>query len=205
MRTRIAIGASLLALVAGIAIVLSQGREERTGVNGIAPQSYVASLRPGQRICQPATLPAGTRAVGLTVGVYGRPGPPLALTFTGPGGTLHGALAQGYGGGAISVGVPASARQASGLLCVRNQGTSRLALAGVPAVGAVSAIDGRPSRAALEIDYLHGSASGFALGTTVARRVGALHGGAWLLWVLVALMAAVSATAVALVVREVRE
>jgi hypothetical protein len=205
VRTRIAIGASLLALIAGMAIVLAESRPERTGVNGIAPDAYVASLRPGQSICQPATVPAGTRSVGLTVGVYGLPGPPLALIFTGSAGAQHGRSGGGYPSGELSVPLPPARHRGSGALCLRNAGRSPVALAGVPAVGPVSTIDGKPSRAALELEYLRGSASGFALGTTVARRVGLLHGGDWLLWVLVALMAGTAATAIGLALREIRE
>lgn len=205
MRSRLAIGASLLALIAGIAIVLAERHPDRTGVNGIAPNAYVASLRPGQSICQPATVPSGTRTVGLTAGVYGQPGPPLTLTFTSGSATLQGRAGGGYPSGELSIPLPGVDRRESGLLCLRDAGSRRVALAGIPAVAPVSRIDGRPSRAALEIEYLRGSASGFGLAGTVAHRVGLLHFGDWLLWALVALMAATAATAVVLAVRETRE
>lgn len=205
VRTRVAIGASLLALIAGLAIVLSASHPARTGVNGIAPNAYVASLAPHQTFCEPATLPAGTSAVGLTVGTYGRPGPRLALTLSGTAGTVRGVLAEGYRDGAVRVPVGTVARRNGGPLCVKNLGRSAVALAGVPGVGPVSTIDGIQSSAAVELEYLRGTATGFGLGTTVARRVGLLHGGDWLLWVLVALMAAVAATAVAMAVRVTRE
>ncbi len=205
MRTRIAIGAALLALVAGLAIVLTGSRPERTGVNGIPPAAYVAALRPGQTICQPGTVAAGTSSVGLTVGTYGAPGPPLALTFTGSGGSFRGRAEGGYASGALSIPVPAATREATGLLCVRNAGASRVALAGTTAAGPVSALDGKPSQAALQIEYLHGTASAFGLGSTVARRVGLLRFGDGLLWALVALMAATVVATVALALREIRE
>jgi hypothetical protein len=208
VRARIAIGAALLALVAGLAIVLSESRPERTGVNGIPPAAYVAALRPGQKICQPSTVAAGTSSVGLTVGTYGVPGPPLQVGFTGPPGSAGSFLGRaegGYAAGRLSIPVPPVAREASGLLCIRNAGASRVALAGATAVGPVSTLDGRPSRAALQLEYLRGTASAFGLGSTVARRVGLLRFGDGLLWALVALMAATVAATVALALREIRE
>jgi hypothetical protein len=205
VRTRVAIGASLLALIAALAIVLSADHPERTGVNGVPPDAYVASLAPRQTFCQPATLPAGTRAVGLTVGGYGQPGPPLALSLSNAAGTVRGRVAKGYRDGALSVPVATVAHQETGPLCIHNLGDSRVALAGIPAAAPVSTLDGTPSTAAVEVEYLRGTASGFGLGTTVARRVGLLHSGDWLLWALVALMAAAGATAIAVALRATRE
>jgi hypothetical protein len=204
VRTRVAIGASLLALIAGLAIVLAESRPERTGVNGIPPAAYVASLRPRQIICQPSTIPAGTGSVGLTVGTYGLPGPPLAVTFRSPAGSFRSPVAGRYGGGILSVPARPPGREASGVLCVRNLGTSRLALAGTTGAGPVSSFDGAPSRAALQIEYARGTASGFALAGTVARRLGLLRLGDGLLWVVVALMAAAVAATLALALRELR-
>jgi hypothetical protein len=175
VRTRVAIGASLLALIAGLAIVLAESRPERTGVNGIPAAAYVAVLAPGQKTCQASTIAAGTRSVGLTAGTYGAPGPALELTFTGATGSFRSTLSAGYPGGALSVPIPETAREEGGLLCVRNAGRSRVALAGTTGAGPVSTLDGKPSRAALQIEYLRGTASGFGLGSTVARRVGLLR------------------------------
>jgi hypothetical protein len=126
---RVVLIGGVVALLAGIAIVLSQSGHELTGTNGAKREQFVAVLHGGQRACQPnATVPAGTGRFGLEIGTYGRPGPPLVVSV----GRLSAALKAGWHEGAIAVPFsPAVSRPVTGTLCVRNAGRGqRIAVAG---------------------------------------------------------------------------
>src|SRR3954451_15334111 len=126
---RVVLIGGVVALLAGIAIVLSQSGHELTGTNGAKREQFVAVLPGGQRACQPnATVPAGTGRFGLEVGTYGRPGPPLVVSV----GRVSATLNAGWQEGTIAVRLsPAVTRPATGGLCVRNIGRgTRIAGAG---------------------------------------------------------------------------
>ncbi len=204
MRARVAIAASLLVAFAGLAIALTTQRPERTGVNGIPPATYVESLRHGEVACQPATIPAGTTAIGVTVGTYGVPGPPVSVSLPDAPG-LGGHASGGYAGGELHLPVGPVRREVASSVCIRNEGAGRLALAGARGAPGASTLDGRGSPAVLQMAYLRGSASAFGLAPLVARRIGLLDfggTGSWLLWAVVLLMVLASAGAIALIVRE---
>ena len=129
MPLRVVLIGGVVALLAGIAIVLSQSGHELTGTNGVKREQFVAVLHGGQRACQPnATVPAGTARFGLEVGTYGRPGPPLVVSV----GRVSAALKAGWREGTIAVPFsPAVSRPVTGTLCVRNAGRGqRMAVAG---------------------------------------------------------------------------
>src|SRR4051794_41806156 len=74
---RVVLIGGVVALLAGIAIVLSQSGHELTGTNGAKREQFVAVLHGGQRACQPnATVPAGAGRLRLQRGAYGRAGAP---------------------------------------------------------------------------------------------------------------------------------
>ena len=118
MPLRVVLIGGVVALLAGIAIVLSQSGHELTGTNGAKREQFVAVLHGGQRACQPnATVPAGTGRLGLEIGTYGRPGPPLVVSV----GRVSAALKAGWHEGTIAVPFsPAISRAVTGTLCVRN-------------------------------------------------------------------------------------
>src|SRR6266511_2469018 len=83
---RVILIGGLVALLAGIALVLSQSGHELTGTNGAKRGEFVAVLQGGQKACRPgATVPPGTGRLGLEIGTYGQPGPPLVLSVGAPG------------------------------------------------------------------------------------------------------------------------
>lgn len=129
MPLRVVLIGGVVALLAGIAIVLSQSGHELTGTNGAKREQFVAVLHGGQRACQPnATVPAGTGRFGLEIGTYGRPGPPLVVSV----GRVSAALKAGWHEGTIAVPFsPAISRAVTGTLCVRNAGPGqRIAVSG---------------------------------------------------------------------------
>jgi hypothetical protein len=126
---RVVLIGGVVALLAGIAVVLSQSGHELTGTNGAKREQFVAVLRGGERACQPnATVPAGTGRFGLEIGTYGRPGPPLVVSV----GRVSAALKRGWNEGTIALPFsPALSRPVTGTLCVRNAGRGqRIAVAG---------------------------------------------------------------------------
>ena len=129
MPLRVVLIGGVVALLAGIAIVLSQSGHELTGTNGAKREQFAAVLQGGERACQPnATVPAGTGRFGLEIGTYGRPGPPLVVTV----GRVSATLSAGWHEGTVAVPFsPALSRPVTGTLCVRNAGrVQRIAVAG---------------------------------------------------------------------------
>jgi hypothetical protein len=207
VRGHFALGGLALAVIAGLAVVLLVPHQERTGVNEIAPNLYVQSLRTREVACQGATLPAGSRTLGLTVGTYGKPGPQLRVSLIGPTERYSFNVQGGYPGGALKVAIRPVKREAPATVCIQNLGRSALALGGVAGGLGSSTLDGHPSTAALHIDYYDAEHNALGLAPIVARRVGLLAfggAGSWVLWALIVLMAIAGGSAVLLVLRDAR-
>lgn len=132
-RTRLALACAALILLGAIAVVLTQSAPRRSGVNGIPPATFEAVLGAGEAACQSGELiPGHTAALRATIGTYGLPGPRVDVTVTGPGGPVtRGGLARGWRQGVVSLPV-ALVRQTmpNAQVCLRNQGPSRIAIAG---------------------------------------------------------------------------
>lgn len=184
-------GAVIAALIAGLA---TSGLHT-TGDNLQPPQRYVAIVAPGQQLCQRSeAVPAESGSLELSVGTYGRPGPPLEVTL---GGGTRGARAGGYGDGWVRVpfkGAAAGRRAAVAVpaVCVRNAGDSRLAIAGKGAFPVTAAkVDGDPSEGRVTLRWRAVRPSTWwADGAAVAQRVtrGKADFGPWTPLVLLALM-----------------
>ena len=189
MPLRVVLIGGVVALLAGIAIVLSQSGHELTGTNGAKREQFVAVLQGGERACQPnATVPAETGRFGLEIGTYGRPGPPLVVSV----GRVSAALNAGWREGTIAVPFsPTVARPVTGTLCVRNAGRGqRIAVAGS---------QGTPSV------YYEASDK-----TTWWSRIGDLPGrieflGSWAFWLALVLSAAGVALALLVMLRSSRD
>jgi hypothetical protein len=207
VRGHFALGGLLLAIIAGLAVVLLAPHPERAGVNEIPPDLYVQSLHTAEVACQGATLPAGTRAIGLTVGTYGEPGPQLHVSLIGSTARYSFDVPGGYPGGALRVAIHPVQREAAATVCIQNLGRRALALGGVAGGLGSSTLDGHPSTAALHIDYYGAEHNALGLAPIVARRVGLLaFGGAggWVLWVLIVVMGVAGSAAVVLILRDAR-
>jgi hypothetical protein len=191
---RVVLIGGLVALLAGIAIVLSQSGHELTGSNLVKRDQFVVVLQGGQQTCQlGVNVPAGTGRLGLEVGTYGRPGPPLLVTAGAPTRppALRAGLPPGWHEGTVTVPVrPTLARAAAGQLCIRNGGRSRIAVAGSQGVPSVY------------YEAPHATSWWSRLGRLADR---APYLGSWALWIAVALVAAAVGVAVVVMLRVSRD
>jgi hypothetical protein len=147
------------ALVVIFAGVLLQKDERRSGTNLAPFGSFVAVLGAGQSTCQEDELmPADTSAVRATIGSYGRPGPSLQISFTGPGSRplSSGSLRAGWRQGVVEIPIRhVSATTQGAHVCLRNVGPGSIAIAGaLPDPGyhmqvAANTVEGR-----LRYDYM---------------------------------------------------
>jgi hypothetical protein len=207
VRGHFALGGLALAVIAGLALVLLASHQERTGVNEIAPNLYVQSLHTRDVACQGATLPAGSRTIGLTVGTYGKPGPQLRVSSIGSTVSDSVEVPGGYPGGNLRVAIHPVQRETAATICIQSLGSSALALGGVVGGLGSSTLDGKASTAALHIDYYGAEHDALGLAPIVARRVGLLAfggAGSWVLWALIVLMGLAGSAAIVLVLHDTR-
>jgi hypothetical protein len=158
MATRIVVGLGLLGLLVGVAVAGAQERNHQIATNGVARASFVAVVEPGRSACQDGeTVPAGTGAVELRIGTYGRPGEAFDVDVRdGAQLLLLGRRDPGWPQGDVVVETaPARARAFGGTLCVRNRGTHRIAVAGDGAgMGATARVGSRPALGRMAVSYL---------------------------------------------------
>jgi hypothetical protein len=196
------------AVIAAVSAGLLQEGNHATGSNGLAPHAYVTVVGAGQRMCQAGEfVPPGSGFVELNVGTFGRPGPPLRVEV---GDASAGAHRGGYRDGWVRVpfsGPAAGAAQPAAApdVCLRNQGRSRIVLAGeaTPPDGAAR-VAGAPSPGRVTLRWRAARATTWwADAATIAER--ATFGKADLgPWTPVLLLALVWAGAFALVLRSAR-
>lgn len=181
---------TLLLVLGGVVVALSQRAPRLSGTNDVLLGSYVAQVPPGKTLCHTnETLPHDTAAVQVFAGVYGRPGPPLSVSVTHAGRLLAAGRAPGgYPDGQLRIRVSRVTRDvAEPRVCLTNRGRSRLALGGLPGPPAgADVVSGRPQAGQIRIEYLRpGRETWWALLPTIARRFSftrAGFAGPWLLW-----------------------
>lgn len=168
------------ALLLAFAIGGTHTARRIAGSNGIPRSEFVAIVKPGEVLCQSHELvPAGVRYLGIEIGTYGAPGPPLRTTVRRGRRDLlaAGSLAAGWRQGITRLPLGATTKRAltDVEICIANRGPARLAFAGVP-IGdrdGVSRVDGRASRGRVRIEYFNGQAtSAWSLADTAASRMG---------------------------------
>jgi hypothetical protein len=124
----------LLAIVVAFTVLLSHSEPRRSGSDLTPNANFAAMLSAGQQTCQDQELlPADTAALRMTIGTYGKPGPRLSVSLTGPHGEplTTGGLAAGWRQGVVEIPVAhVSAATAEARVCLRDDGPSRVALAG---------------------------------------------------------------------------
>lgn len=143
---------AVLLVVAVVATVLRH-TTRYLGTNGIGPSAFVVAVPPGEAACQAVQpVPAGTKAVRVTLGSYGNP---RARVRAGAG--------QSPAGPAVTVQdgpmeLPLSEDGAgAGVVCVANVGSGQIELAGVAAAPAQAAlVHNKPAKGAIGFDYLSG-------------------------------------------------
>jgi len=178
-------------ILAGLVYVLSQSGYEQTGTDAIKPETFVAVVPAGARICQgPGLVGAKTGRVATVIGSFGKPGPPLGLVMRRPGGAVvaTGGLRPGWREGPVGIPLARPLKaDAAPVLCFVNRGRSRLAFAGVnsPVNGSTTTVDGK---------------------RVGASRVGDAHGaGSWMFWAAIVLGALAAAGTVLLLARAPEE
>jgi hypothetical protein len=104
-RRAVAVAGSIALAGVLLAMLLHSG-PRRAGTDSTPDGVFVASLLGGQKACQGAErLPADTASLRITVGTYGKPGPPLGASVTAASGQVltSGVLKAGWRQGIISI------------------------------------------------------------------------------------------------------
>lgn len=207
----VGLGAIGLALV----LLLFESAPRRSGSDLTPNGAFVAGLGSGQRSCQGSELvPADTSALQMTIGTFGRPGPPLSVAVYAPDGTqiASGGVPGGWHQGVVRIPVShVGTAVADARICIRDDAPAAnrlvIALAGdMPDPGFTMEVAGRIVGGHLRYDFLRpGSESWWQLLPTIVYRstlakAGLVRHWAWLGAVL--LMLAAVALAARTVLRE---
>lgn len=178
MRLKVALVASLLVVTVGVLVALLDRGARMAGTSFVRQLHFSVVVPPGETACQPRTHLADDAASAvLLVGTYGSPRPPLSVAFTKDDGTV---LARGRLGGGSRQGdvtVP-FARVVEGnhsaTACVRNEGSTRVALGGdIASPENTARIKGSPAGGVVGFRYLReGQESWLELAPVVAQRFG---------------------------------
>jgi hypothetical protein len=149
----------LVAIAVVFALILLNRDQRRSGTDLTPNGAFVAALGTGQQACQDGELlPADTAAVQITIGTYGRPGPPLRVAFTDPRGRVlaSGGLRAGWHQGVVRIPVARVSHASEGVrVCVRNAGPQTIALAGdLPDPGYLMTVAGKTTGGRLRYDYM---------------------------------------------------
>jgi hypothetical protein len=209
-RLVVLLGIAVIAVV--FAVLLSHRAPRRSGTDMTPNGAFVAALGRSEQTCQSGELlPSDTSAMQVTIGTYGRPGPPVSVAVTGPRTeTLtSGGLPAGWRQGVVRIPVAHVSRAVEDArVCLRNDGGVPIAVAGdFPDPGYTMQVAGRTvTGGRLRWDYMRpGSESWFELLPALVYRstlgkAGLIRGWAWI----GALMLMLSAIALATrtVVRE---
>jgi hypothetical protein len=169
-----AVGLAALAVV--IVAVLFHSGERRSGSDLTPNGAFVAALSAGQQACQEGELlPADTSAVRVTLGAYDKPGPAIAVGFTGPHGEplSSGGLPAGWKQGVVRIPITHVSRASEGVhVCLRDAGPGAIAIAGTdPDPGLHMVVAGKTVEERLRYDYLRpGSETWLQLAPVIAHR-----------------------------------
>lgn len=144
---RIVLIGGLLALLLAVALGGAGNSPALLGSNGFRPGAFIAVVPAGRTLCQSDQLvPRTTGSLRMTIGSYGRPGPPVEVRLRDPKGALlaRGGLRRGWKEGPVSLALErAVPRDANARLCLTNRGTDDIAVAGAVTDRKVAARIGR--------------------------------------------------------------
>ncbi len=168
------VGLGVVVLV--FAVLLSQRDHRRSGSDRTPNEAFATVLNGGQATCQEGELlPADTAAVEMTIGTYGKPGPPLRVTFTGPHGEAltTGGLPAGWRQGVVRIPIARWSRPTEGVwACLTDTGQQPITVAGaVPDPGYIMDVAGAKVEGRLRYDFMRaGRESWLELLPTIAHR-----------------------------------
>jgi hypothetical protein len=162
MRLGAAVAAGAVALLAALALVLTDSKPRQSGSNYVAELEPVAEVDgDGARCQRGVVLPADTSGVRLLLGTYGRPTPAVVVLARDDGRTItSGTLPGGEREGHVTVPLaPVGAETRASRVCVRVEGTGPTVLYG--------------SAGTVRLEWIRpGSESWLDLLPVVARRFG---------------------------------
>jgi hypothetical protein len=122
VRVRVTVGVGLVLCAIALALVMSARGARISGTDHINPVGFVASLKSGQTLCQPAMiLPSDAQRVQVLVGTFGPAAPQLTASFIDSAGhpRTRGRLAAGAPQGNISIPLAyPHGRTTTGTLCI---------------------------------------------------------------------------------------
>jgi predicted membrane protein DUF2142 len=207
-RRQIAVAAvtALLALILAADALLGT-RDRLAFTNNVPSQTVVAAIDPGGRMCRSNVyLPPNATGIRLYTLTIKRPGPPLALDFKAPGARIESKLPGGYPDERYNViPIPRPGKEATGTMCVRNEGSHRVAFGGAgyaSAAGSPLNVGGRAVAGDLAIEVAAPKRSMLSLAPTVFQRATVWAPpwvGRWTYYVLLAVALALVVAAVRLV------
>ncbi len=182
-RTRAAIAGGLLALVVAVLAVAAEQQVQLASTDRVSTEEFVTELVPGGRLCQANEIvPAGAAALRMTIGTYGKPGPPLRIAITAA--TVGSAsksissasIPEGWRQGVVVLPVSrVSQTYGDATVCISDAGRWPVAVAGAtpPAeYGLLDYVDGKRVLSEVRIDYLlPGKPSWFSMLSRIAYRM----------------------------------
>lgn len=202
---RAAVGLSVAFVVAGALVWfvpwLTRDRPAVVGVEGTTPifePIALVELGPGQEAClHRATVEPTAERLGVTVGTFGEPGPPLDATLTGRGYVERTRLPGGYRdlqNPLVPIDPPS--RTLLARVCIENAGTRPVALYGTTEprtqARAETFVDGKPVPQDLALAFYRAEPRSILERVPlIFERMGFFHPalmGTWLAWVLVPLL-----------------
>lgn len=190
--------AALAAVAVVLANLLLDSGQRLRGTNPVRPVAFVASIGPGQRLCQaPEIVPKGAGSLLVKAGAGRQPGPALLVTAQADGRQLtYGVIPPGFPDGAVVLGrVKTTPRFSSGVtVCLRNLGRVPVALAGQPGPRAAAAVvGGRSQRGRIRLDWLSpDKRTWLQEASMIAGRIGHGKGDWWSGWTVWVALAAVA-------------
>ena len=207
MRVALAFGLTILVVLVGAVLAVSEARQRPAGTNNVFDTFPNVVVDPGGEACsEHEIVPGGTAAVRVRATRADPPGPPIELRLEQGGRELaRGRFAEEWRDGLVDVPVePVLASTfEDATVCLRNAGTQPLTLWGYGAADERrTVLDGTATGERTRLTYLRaGEESGWDVAGAVARRIGngrgsLLDGWAFSGW-LAALAGALAATATA--------
>jgi hypothetical protein len=169
------VAVAVVAAACFLLVVLSGSEPRRSGTDDLAPAGVAATLAPGERACQPTSVPDDSARVALAGAPAAGGAGAARLTVTVERGgevVARGRFAGLTADGRLDVALASTPPPGPAELCVRNAGRQPLTLLGAPEV--------------LAVDYYRaGDESWWQVAPAVADRFGlgkAGFVGSWALW-----------------------
>jgi hypothetical protein len=206
MARRVVLAGGLLVIVLVLCLTLLESAPRRSGTDLTPEYAFVTGISAGGSICQnQEILPEDTAALVMTIGSYGKPGPPLRVTVADEAGRqlTRGGLPAGWRQGTVRIPVAHVANSTGNVtVCLHDLGPGGIAVGGDPGDPGYSIlVNGHSFFAHLRIEYMRpGSESWFSLLPAIVHRFSLGKSNLVRHWAAVATLLAVLAS-IALAVR----